>query len=123
MRPPDSEAPAELLVAIQEFFPIEEHETALSVSYLESAWNAFALADTTDADHQCGDFLRFEQGIAVSAERSVGYFQVNACNFPEWEWQRLYNARHNVGTAHLLWSNAGNSWRPWFFTAKRLGLI
>jgi hypothetical protein len=51
----------------------------------------------------------------------VGYFQINACNFPDWEWQRLYNARHNAGTAHMLWAQQG--WNAWYFSAHQLGLI
>ena len=116
-------APAELVVAIQEFWPEEEWENALAVSKLESRWDAFAIDDTTDPAHPCGAPLRTVGDVQVSAERSVGYFQINACNFPDWEWQRLYNARHNAGTAHMLWDQAGKSWRPWFFSATQLHLI
>lgn len=116
-----SEAPAELQVAIQEFWPESEWDNAASVSKLESNWDAFALADTTDAAHPCGATIRVVDGVPVAAERSIGYFQINSCNYPDWEWQRLYNARHNAGTAHDLWSRRG--WQPWYFSAKQLGLI
>jgi hypothetical protein len=117
-----TDAPAELQVAIQEFWPADEWDNAAAISQLESGFDAFALANTVDETHPCGSFLRELRGQRVTAERSVGYFQINACNFPDWEWQRLYNARHNAGTAHMLWS-AANGWRPWYFSALHLGLI
>ena len=62
-------------------------------------------------------------GVRITAERSVGYFQINTCNLPpDWEWQRLYNARHNAGTAHALWDAAGQRWSPWYYSAGLLGL-
>ena len=118
------DAPQELSVAIREFWPQAEWDNAAAVSRLESLWDAFAVDDTRDADHPCGAVLRTVTGVIVSAEHSVGYFQINVCNLPSgWEWQRLYNARHNAGTAHMLWVNAGQSWSPWYFTAKQLGLL
>ena len=116
-----ADSPIELQVAIKEFFPEEEWENAAQISHLESAWDAFALDDSTDANHPCGAYLRTVDGVRISAERSVGYFQINSCEHPDWEWQRLYNARHNVGTAHMLWSTRG--WGPWYFSAKTLGLL
>lgn len=107
-------------MSIREFWPESEWDHAASVAFLESGWDAFALADTTDPAHPCGSPLRVVAGVPVSAERSVGYFQINACNFPGWEWQRLYNARHNAGTAHMLWQQRG--WQPWYFSAQQLGL-
>lgn len=115
------DAPAELQVSIREFFPGSEWDNAASISFLESSWNAFALDDTTDVDHPCGAPIRVVSGVEVVAERSVGYFQINSCNYPDWEWQRLYNGRHNAGTAHDLWSRRG--WSPWYVSAKQLGLI
>lgn len=115
------DAPPELQVAIQEFFPNEEWDNAAAVAYLESNFDAFALADTTDAEHGCGVVVGNRDGVNVSAERSVGYFQINSCNFPDWEWQRLYNARHNAGTAHMLWANQG--WGAWYFSAHKLELV
>jgi hypothetical protein len=114
-------APAELYDGITEFFPDNERDNALRIAYLESGWDAFALSDTTGAGVPCGTELRTVDGVAVFAERSVGYFQINSCNFPGWEWQRLYNARHNCGTAHLIWAAQG--WQAWYFSAKQLGLI
>ncbi len=114
------DAPAELAVAIREFWPEAEWDNAAHISHLESGWDAFALNDTTGADVPCGAALTTRDGVSIVAERSVGYFQVNACNFPAWEWQRLYNARHNAGTAHLLWGQAGGSWSPWYFSSQQL---
>lgn len=116
-----NDAPAELADGIREFFPQEEWDHAAQVSFLESGWSAFAVRDTTDRIHPCGSFLRSVNGVAISAELSVGYFQVDACFFPTWEWQRLYNARHNCGTAHMIWAVQG--WGAWYFSAKLLGLI
>jgi hypothetical protein len=115
------DAPEELQVSIREFWPENEWDNAASVSFLESAWDAFAKRDTTDPEHPCGSQLAPINGVAVSAELSIGYFQINVCNFPGWEAGRLYNARHNAGTAHMLWTERG--WHPWYFSAKTLGLI
>ena len=117
-----SDSPAEFQVAVQEFFPESEWENAAGIAGLESGFDAFALNDSVSTDHPCGALLETRDGVEIFAERSVGYFQINSCNFPQWEWQRLYNARHNVGTAHMLWQQA-EGWSPWFFSAKRLGLI
>lgn len=115
------DAPAELQCGIAEFFPSETWEAAANVAKLESGWDAFAVADSTDADHPCGALLRQVDGVRVTAERSIGYFQINSCSYPDWEWQRLYNARHNAGTAHMIWASQG--WAAWYFSAKQLGLI
>lgn len=113
--------PGELYAGIVEFFPSDEVYNACAIAYLESGYDAFALNDTVD-DGKCGDLIEIRDGVRITAERSVGYFQINSCNFPNWEWQRLYNARHNAGTAHMLWKNAGG-WSPWYFSARKLGLI
>lgn len=115
------DAPYDVANPIREFWPEAEWDNAASVAFLESGWDAFALNDTTTLTRPCGAFLRTIDGVDVSAERSVGYFQINACNFPSWEWQRLYNGRHNAGTAHDIWTRQG--WGAWFFSATRLGLI
>ena len=107
------DAPAELRVGVSKYWPVSEWENALSIAWLESAWSAFALNDTTSANTPCGAFVGERDGELIVAERSVGYFQINSCNFPDWEWQRLYNADHNCGTAHMLWEAAGKSWSPW----------
>lgn len=117
-----SDAPMELQVAIQEFWPQQEWNTAAQISQLESGWNAFALADTTTPWQPCGTIIGERGGVKIAAERSVGYFQIDTCNFPDWEWQRLYNARHNAGTGHMLWVDAGGLWTPWFFSCQTLGL-
>jgi hypothetical protein len=69
----------------------------------------------------CGTVIGQFDGVNVTAERSISYFQINACNFPTWNPYHLYNARHNAGTAHMLWASRG--WQPWYFSAKRLGLL
>jgi len=117
-----SDAPIELQVAIREFWPESEWDNAAGISWLESEWNAFAEADTTDSTHPCGSTLRYEGGQRIAAERSIGYFQINVCNLPSnWNPCHLYNARHNAGTAHDLW--AGRRWLPWYFSAQKLGLL
>jgi hypothetical protein len=117
------DAPAELQVSIREFWPEEQWENAADIAWLESGWSAFARATTTDPLHPCGAILGSRGGVPYAAEDSVGYFQINACNLPpDWETARLYNARHNAGTAHDLWVRAGG-WSPWYFSAKALGLL
>jgi hypothetical protein len=120
-RPDD--CPIELWVSIQEFWSESEWINAVNIARKESALDAFALADTTSEINPCGTIIGERNGVRISAERSVGYFQINSCDFPEWEWQRFYNARHNAGTAHALYDSEGKTWRPWFFSAKSLGLI
>lgn len=114
--------PDELWYSVAEFFPESEWENACNIARLESAFDAFALRDTATQAGGCGIAIGESDGVRITSERSVGYFQINACDFPDWEWQRLYNARHNAGTAHLLWSG-NNDWSPWFFSARKLGLI
>lgn len=116
------DAPGELALAIREFWLPDQWDAAASISYLESAYDAFAVRDTRSSGNPCGSVIDTINGVAISAELSVGYFQLNACNFPRWEWQRFYNARHNAGTAHLLYVQAGG-WSPWYFSASKLGLI
>lgn len=117
-----TEAPYDVADAIREFWPESEWDNAASIAFLESGWNPFAVANTVTDSVPCGTPLRLENGITVVAERSIGYFQINACNFPNWEWQRFYNGRHNAGTAHQLWDQAGQSWSPLYFSAQTLGL-
>jgi hypothetical protein len=116
-----ADAPAELAAVVMEFWPEEEWDNAARIALLESGWDAFALEDSTRSDAPCGTPIGQRDGVTITAERSVGYFQLNSCNFPDWEWQRFYNARHNAGTAHMLWSERG--WSPWFFSARELGLL
>jgi hypothetical protein len=116
------DAPAELQVAITEFWPPDEWINAAQVAKLESGWDAFAVNDTRRPDAPCGTTIEVRNGVPIAAEYSIGYYQINSCNFPQWEPQRFYNARHNAGTAHLLWDRAGGRWTPWFYTARDLGL-
>lgn len=114
--------PAELWDGITEFWPESEWVNAANISQLESDWDAFALNDSATSAGGCGLPIGQRDGVTITSERSVGYFQINSCNFPDWEWQRLYNARHNCGTAHAIWDGAGQRWSPWFFSARKLGL-
>lgn len=115
-------APKELADWIEELFPYDEWENAANIALLESGWNAFAENDTTDSDHPCGSVLRVQDGMTVTAEHSVGWFQINACNLQDGEpWYHLFNTRLNVLSAHALWERRG--WSPWYFSAKQLGLL
>ena len=118
-----ADAPGELQAGIKAFWPEAEWEHAASISSLESGWDAFADNNTTDASHACGAPLSFLDGLQTYAEHSVGYFQINVCNYPSWVWQRLWNAYQNCGTAHMLWANAGEKWTPWLESATKLGLV
>lgn len=115
--------PTELWDSITEFWPESEWINAANIARLESGFNAFALDDSATPNGGCGVPLRTVDGVLITSERSVGYFQINSCNYPDWEWQRFYNARHNAGTAHAIWAERGGSWWPWYFSAKQLGLI
>jgi hypothetical protein len=115
------DAPLELQVAIQEFWPTEQWDNAAGIAYLESDFDAFAKLDTATKYGGCGIYIGEIGGVRVVSERSVGYYQINTCNYPTWEWQRLYNARHNAGTAHMIWTYQG--WGAWYFSAKTLGLL
>lgn len=114
-------APLELQDGIREFFPESEWLNAAHISWLESGWDAFAVADTRTRDNPCGSLLRTIGGVDIFAELSVGYFQLNFCDFPTWEWQRGYNARHNCGTANAIW--ADRAWAAWYYSARALGLL
>lgn len=116
------DAPAELQVSIKEFWPQAEWDHAAQICELESGFDAFAENDTTEhGTIPCGTVIGSIDGVAISAEHSIGYFQINVCNFPAWPSCRLFNGRHNAGTAHLLWSERG--WQPWYRSAVKLGLI
>lgn len=120
--PPYTDAPAELRLAIEAFWPEAEHVNAAQVAYLESGWSAFAVHDTRTVDHPCGSIIGSDSGVPISAEYSIGYFQINACDLPpDWTAEHLFNGWHNAGTAHDLWSRRG--WEPWFLSATALGLI
>ena len=117
------DAPIELQVSIQKYFPESEWDNASAIAFLESGFNAFAQNNTTDADHPCGSSLGYRDGVAISAENSLGYFQINMCNYPDANPYTQWNADNAAGTAHMLWDNAGRRWSPWYFSAKQLGLI
>ena len=118
-----SDCPVELWVSIQEFWAESEWINAVNISRLESGLDPFAIADTTSPASPCGTQIGRRGNVVITAERSIGYFQINTCNFPTWPWERFFNARHNAGTAHLLYSDAGNQWTPWEFSAEKLGLL
>ena len=116
------DAPGELRDSISEFWPIEEWDNAVSISWLESGWNAFAVQDSRTSSAPCGTVISEVNGVRITAEWSIGWFQINACNIP-WNWDpcNLYNTRHNCGTAHAMWAVRG--WEPWLFSAQLLGLL
>ena len=117
-----SDAPDEIAAPIMEFWPESEWDNAASISYLESNWRWDAELDSTNGGRiPCGTIIDERDGVKITAEHSIGYFQINACNFPTWNPAHLFNARQNAGTAHSLWSQRG--WSPWYFSAKTLGLI
>lgn len=116
------EAPLELRVAIMEFWPLQEWDNAAAISELESAWNPFAENDTTRPDAPCGTPIDLRGDVIITAEHSIGCFQINVCNIPsDWDARYLFNTRHNAGTAHMMWSERG--WQPWYFSARKLGLL
>jgi hypothetical protein len=117
------DAPAELALAIKEFWPESEWNNAAAIAQLESGWSAFAVVDTRITTRPCGAIIRIDpSGVRVSAEYSIGWFQINACNLPpDWVSENLYNTRHNCGTAHAMWAERG--WSPWYFSARILGLL
>jgi hypothetical protein len=115
------DSPVELQTAVAEFWPYEQWDNAAAVAELESGWDPFALNNSVTTERPCGTALYTRDGVMVTTERSVGWFQINSCNFPAWPWERLFNTRHNVGTAHMLWAMRG--WQPWYFSAKTLGLL
>lgn len=116
------DAPQELADAIREFFSPDEWDNAASIAFLESGWNWDAEADTTNGGSTpCGTIIATIGGVPISAEHSISYFQINACDYPSWNWAHFFNVRQNVGTAHALWAERG--WQPWYFSAKTLGLI
>lgn len=117
------DAPAELQAAIREFWGQQEWENAARISYLESGWNWDAEYDSTTETKPCGAYLNSVNGVRVTAEHSIGYFQINACNFPGWNPCHFFNPRQNAGTAHALWDGAGQRWTPWLFSAMALGLV
>jgi hypothetical protein len=115
------EAPEELQGPIREFWPEVEWDNAATIAFLESGWRWDAVADTTTPASPCGAALSTRGGVVVTAEHSIGYFQINACNFPDWNPGSFFNARQNAGTAHALWAQRG--WSPWYFSARQLGLL
>lgn len=116
------DAPPEIREPIKEFWPPEQWDNAASIAFLESGWQWNARNDTTrNGSISCGTPLASIGGVQITAEDSIGYFQVNACNYPTWDPGTLYNARQNAGTAHALWLARG--WQPWYFSAQKLGLL
>lgn len=120
---PLSAAPPELQSAIAEFWPSDQWDNAAAIAYMESGWDFAAEADTRADGRPCGARLYKRDGLWVTAEWSIGYFQINVCNLPaEWDPRRLFNARENAGTAHALWEKAGG-WSPWTYSARALQLL
>jgi len=117
-----ADAPDELAAAVREFFPEDQWDAAARIAYLESGWRWDAELDTRGPGADCGAPIGRRDGVVVTAEWSIGWFQINACNLPPgWKAAHLFNTRQNVGTAHWLYAQRG--WQPWYFSAQRLGLI
>jgi len=117
-----AQAPQDLQDAVREFWPESEWDNAVSIAYLESQWRRDARNDTTrGGDFPCGQIIAIRLGVRISSELSLGYFQINACNFPTWDPETLLDPRENAGTAHMLWDTRG--WYPWYYSALFLGLI
>lgn len=116
-----NDAPSNLRDGIKVFWPDTEWENAAAIAKLESNWYQFAVAKTTDENHPCGSVVGHRNGVTITAEYSIGYFQINSCNFPDWDPQTLFDAYQNCGTAHMLWAQRG--WSPWYFSAHQLGLL
>ena len=115
------DAPDEIATPIKEFWPEVEWDNAASIAYLESGFQWDAENDTTSPTHPCGTPIGQRAGITITAEHSIGYFQINACNYPDWNPAHFFNARQNAGTAHQLWVARG--WTPWYYSAKKLGIL
>lgn len=117
----DLTPPNDLVWLVRQHWPWSEWSNALAIALSESGWDAEAENDTTDGDHPCGSALYERGGEMVSAERSVSYFQVNLCNYPEDRWAELQTPAGNVAEAAALWR--ARAWQPWYFTAGYLGLL
>jgi hypothetical protein len=115
-----ADAPCELQCGIREFFPEIEWDNAAAIVQLESNFDAFAINDTATQYGGCGVLIGERNGVQIESERSVGYFQINSCNYPDWDWHGLFNARHNSGTAHMIWAVQG--WSAWYFSCHQLGI-
>lgn len=116
------DAPQELQLGVSEFWPQSEWDNAVRISLLESGWSAFAENDTRSQTNPCGSVLRYKDGLAILAEWSIGWFQINVCTMdPSWDARRLFNTRENCGTAHALWAERG--WKPWLISAGELSLL
>lgn len=114
--------PSEFAVAVQEFWPESEWDNCANVALLESGLSAFALNDTSAMPVDANGFIYYLDGVGIAPERSVGWFQIETLQLPPgWRWFHLFNTRHNVGTAHLYWSQRG--WSPWLISARKLGLL
>lgn len=115
------EVPPAVADAIAKTWPEELWSHAADVSHLESGWNPTAVADTTEGGAKpCGTLLEVRNGVKVVAERSVGLFMYNECaHGPLVGWD---DPILNATRAYELYKAAGNSFAPWYFSAKKLGL-
>lgn len=117
----DRTPPDDLVALVQQNWPWSEWSNALAISLNESDWDQEAEASTVDAAHPCGTVISSRNGVSVSAERSVSYFQINLCNFPADQWDYLATPAGNVATAAAMWRQ--HAWEPWYFSAQKLGLL
>lgn len=115
------DCPVELRELIKHWWPETEWNNAASVAFLESGLDPFARLDTRTPDSPCGSVVSDDSGVTITAELSIGYFQINTCNYPDVEPERFYNGALNVAYAFTLWR--ARAWGPWLFSAEKLGLI
>lgn len=114
--------PPELRVAIQGFWPEEEWEHAAAISNLESGWRLNARAYVTQ--DQVNDWNRLHPDDIRSVEDSRGPFQVNIYAHPWADAGRLLTDWAYASWAgRVVWLRAGGRWSPWFYSAKKLGLL
>lgn len=115
------DAPDDLAYEIKRYTDWNWDEAA-SISKLESGWRWDAELDTTEGGAiPCGTVIGELDGVLITAERSLSYFQINTCEFPDWNVDQLWNTKQNVGTAHMLWNQ--RRWSPWYLSARKLGLV
>jgi LysM repeat protein len=118
-------APVNLSAAIRKYFPTREWVNAAEISQLESTWRATAVADTR---HQGGGKCNVQYRLHLAdcrfvnalTEYSIGFFQINVCAHGG-TYQTWIVPDTNVEKAVTLWKASG--WRPWYFSALKLGLI
>lgn len=111
-----------LAMGIRAYFPEVEWTNAAEIAHLESRWNPWAVNDSAVAVLRGLPGPSPVNGIPSSPELSVGCFQINVLVHYYAEWPTLFDAHINAWAAERVWRSSG-SWRPWFHSARALGLI